>query len=374
MKDRILDVILALSAGATAFFIGVGTLLPSADFSEEENRMLATLSVPALSEIADGSFFTSVSEYYRDRIPFRKFFTSAKTYAELTVGKGENNGVLFCKDGYLLDRGEYERLDIAKENIGYFSSLADAFEAAGTETAVTYAPRGIDVMKDKLPVLYRGSEEEVWALMTHSEHRVTELTSSLRDAAKRGEYVWYRTDHHWTARGAYIAYRALSEEMGFTPYGEECFDRVTVSSEFLGSIYSRAGCVAPLADSVELYRYAEDDGYTLRIDGGEREYGLYFTEKLDAKDKYAVFLGGNYAIATVEKKGVRRERLLILKDSYANSLVPFLALHYDLELIDLRYFEGGREELIQKAASADKALIIHGIDTAATYSFASSCE
>ena len=370
MKGKRLDVILTLSAGVTAFFIGVGTLLPSDDFSEEENRMLSTLSAPTLSEIADGSFFASVSEYYRDRVPFRKFFTAAKTYTELAMGKGENNGVLFCKDGYLLDRGEYESLDAAKKNIGYFSTLANGFEAAGKETAVTYVPRGIDVMRDKLPLFYRGSEKEVWELLTLSEHRVTELTPTLTEAAQRGEYVWYRTDHHWTSRGAYIAYRALSEEMGYTPYGEECFDRVTVSDGFLGSSYSKAGCVALFADSVELYRYAGDEEYTLRIDGGEGVYGLYFNEKLDTKDKYAVFLGGNYATVTVEKTGEKRERLLILKDSYANSLVPFLALHYDLELIDLRYFEGGREKLLEKAVAADRVLIIHGIDTVATYPFA----
>lgn len=373
MKCRAWDVIFLLSVGAAAFFIGVGALLPSADFSEEENRTLAVLSVPELSEIADGSFFEAVSQYYRDRIPFRRFFTSAKTYTELALGKGENNSIVFCKDGYLLDRGEYESLDTAKENILYFSDLADAFESAGVETDVFYVPRGIDVMKDKLPLLYGGDDEEIWELPCLSEYD-GKLTESLKRAAENGEYVWYRTDHHWTTRGAYIAYGEISEELGLMPYSEDFFNRVTVSSEFVGSIYSKAGCVAPNADSIELYRYLGDDGYTVKIDGEVTKKGLYFTEKLYVKDKYGVFLGGNYASVTVEKEGERREKLLILKDSYANSLVPFLALHYDLELIDLRYYVGSGDELMKKACGADRVLMLHGIDTVATYRFARPLE
>lgn len=366
MKRRLLDISLSVLSAVLILSIGAGVwLLPSHDFSEEENRALATISPPTLSELTDGSFSASVSDYFRDRIPLRNQFIRLKACSELMLLKGENNGVIFCRDGYLLDRGEYGAFDKAQKNISELSHLAMLLKSNGIPTSIAYVPRGIDVMTDKLPPLYRGNEGEIFDIVPTGA-QYTDLLTPLRSAAKVGEYVWFKTDHHWTVHGAYIAYAELSKSLGYTPYEKEYFNIQEMSDKFLGSIYSRAGCVAASPDKLELYRYEGDGDYLLTVDGNQERIGLYFLEYLEKKDKYAVFLGGNYADLSIKKQtDEARPRLLIIKDSYANSLVPFLALHFDIELIDPRYYSNNGE-LSEKLKNADMALIIQGIDTVAT--------
>lgn len=359
------DVALSITAGILIFTIGAGIwLLPFSDFSEEENRALATISLPRFSDVADGSFSNKLGDFFRDQLPLRLEFVRLRAYSELLLLKGESNGVLFCRDGYLLDRGEYEDLEKAQKNITKNAALVEYLERMEIPTAVAYVPRGIDVMGSKLPTLYQGNEKEVLELLPAGD-AYTDLLAPLKSAADNGEYVWFKTDHHWTSHGAYIAYRSLSSALGYTPYEKEFFSLQEASEDFRGSIYSRAGCVTCSSDTLELYRYEGDDLYRVTVDGEERAKGLYFFDKLESKDKYAVFLGGNYAHLTVESTtDTARPRLIIIKDSYANSLVPFLALHFDIELIDPRYYISSAE-YTQILKKADRVLILQGIDTIA---------
>ena len=95
-------------------------------------------------------------------------------------------------------------------------------------------------------------------------------------------------------------------------------------------------------DKIELYRYESDDNYTITADG--QSISLYDFSKLDTTDKYAVFLGGNHARVDI-KSGQNREKLLVIRDSFADSLAPFLSLHFDLVMVDLRYYTDNVREL-----------------------------
>ena len=365
MRKRIFDISLSVTVGALIFGIGAGVLLlPKRTFSENENRMLSSLSIPTVGELLEGELSTSVGEFYRDHIPLREGLIAIKACTELALMKGENNGVLFCDDGYLLKKGEYESLVLARENLSFLSGIKELCEKNGVSAVTAFAPRGIDVMEGKLPYLYVGEQSRIYDLVGDAG---IDLVTPIRCAAENGEYVWYRTDHHWTARGAYTAYRALSEALSFEPYGEEYFTVSQVSDEFFGSVYSSVGCVASESDSIELYRYGEDGDYTVSIpESGETHKGFYFSEWLSKKDKYAVFFGGNYPVLTVEKGNEKRERLLIIKDSFANSLAPFLALHFDIVLVDPRYYNEGEDGILRLIEAADRVLILCGIDTVAS--------
>ncbi len=369
MNKKIFDITLVFSVAVILVCFGIGIIIPrESSFSAEENRMLATWKRITLKSVANGEASENISEAATDNLPFRLQFLRARTYTELLLLKGESNGVVFAKDGYLLKDGEYDSMAIAEKNLALFSELLELCAEADTPAVCAIAPRGIDVMTSKLPTLRSGREGDIWQTLSSSELRYTDLRASLQNAADRGEYVWYKTDHHWTAAGAYEAYCSLSGELGYSPYGEDLFSKETVSESFLGSTYSAGGCVAASPDRVQLYRYAEDNEYTLSIaETGKTQKGFYVTEMLSQKDKYLIFLGGNYSELSVRREGGEgRETLLIIKDSYANSLVPLLALHYDLELVDLRYFEGGMEALAKKTEGADRVLLLHGIETLAT--------
>ena len=366
MKKKHIDIALSTVAALLILSMGAGIwLIPSKDFSHEENRPLATLSPPTVRSIADGSFSEELCAFLSDRLPLRLLFIRLRACSELLLMKGESNGVIIGRDGYLIDRGEYADLNKARKNVEDISSLCAYFTEAGVPVTVAYVPRIIDVMESKLPLFYSGDHKEILSIIPPSRSAV-DLLSPLRSAADRGEHVWFKTDHHWTADGAYVAYTELSEALGYIPYEKDLFKAETVSESFLGSIYSRAGCIAPSPDNIVLYRYEGDGEYMLSIDGKAPRKGLYFTEYLEKKDKYAIFLGGNYARVSIEKMtDVPRPRLVLIKDSYANSLVPFLALHFDIEMIDPRFFSE-YEEIHSQISNCDRVLILQGLDTIAT--------
>lgn len=369
MKRKIFDLTLIISAAALLIFFGVGTLLPrDSDFSETENRMLATLKPPTVEQIADGSFSRDISAFYRDGLPHRVRLISLRTRSELFLLKGQSNGVIFAEDGYLLQKGEYDDLALAERNFEHLARIEDMCEDSGKPLVCAIAPRGIDVMSHRLPKTYGAGYKEIWQYAEGLTVEYTDLTPPLKSAAESGEYVWYRTDHHWTTEGAYIAYAALSEKLGYIPAPADSFTPWEAEGDFFGSVYSLGGCIAPIGDKVELYRYNGDGDYIFEIsESGETTEGFYFFDRLSVKDKYSVFLGGNYAECSLRKVGTeKRERLLLIKDSYANAIVPFLAIHYDIELVDLRYFEGGEKALEEKICRADRVLLLHGIDTIAT--------
>ena len=114
---------------------------------------------------------------------------------------------------------------------------------------------------------------------------------------------------------------------------------------------------------MELYRYEGDTEYTVIAD--EKQISLYDMGKLVSADKYGVFLGGNHARVDITAKGKARPRLLIVRDSFADSLVPFLAIHYDITLIDLRYFKSSVAQLV-KSGGYDKVLVLLNISELAT--------
>lgn len=365
-KNFALDRLAVILFGLLSFGFGICVLLlPGEEWSEVENRPLATLSAPTLSEVLDGSYATQISDFYSDRFPIRHGFTRLKFGVEMALGRLENNGVIVGSGGYLIPRGDYEELDVAQRNIGLISEIESLSQESGVPFACAIAPRSIDVLRAYLPDIYAGREGEIWEMLDSGEIEYIDLGSALREAAMRGDRVWYRTDHHWTSYGAYLAYRSLADALLYEPYPTEYFSVGTVSSDFLGTSYSTVGGVSFARDSVELYRYRGDSDILVKDhESGEETRGFYRLEELEKKDKYRVFLGGNYAhLSVTAPSDEPRDRLLLIKDSYANSIIPFLALHYDIEVIDLRYFVGSVEELVR---SADRILFLHGADTLAT--------
>lgn len=331
---------------------------PKKDFSESENRYLATIKSPKIENIANGSFFESITDFYSDHFPFRDKLISLKAISELALFKGENNGIIFGKKGYLIPDGEYEDYTLAQKNLFAISQYREK-----TNAIISIAPRSVDVMTSALPQGYQGKHKELQNILNTNMPDHVSLLKTLKSSADNSEYVWYKTDHHWTTDGAYLAYTELSGALGFTPYPKEYFDIVSVSEDFLGTSHSKSGALSKDADKIKLYRYDEDENVRVTVAESEETIPLYDFDKLSTKDKYAVFLGDNYSRLHITDGTKDKPRMLLIKDSYANSLIPFLALHYELDVIDPRYYE---KSLSDASENADVILILLGIDTIAT--------
>ena len=182
------------------------------------------------------------------------------------------------------------------------------------------------------------------AVMQQAAQMFDEL--SLNDSAQ----LYYRTDHHWTTAGAYVAYKAWALTAGFEPTKPEDFVREVVSTSFYGTTWSRAHVPQIAPDSIEVWRHAGQENLAIFRNGSQNADGaLLYPSFLNKKDQYAYFLGGNDAVADIQTQAGTGRTLLVIKDSYANALVPFLVCHFDrILLIDPRYLNGPVPDVLQQ--------------------------
>jgi hypothetical protein len=148
--------------------------------------------------------------------------------------------------------------------------------------------------------------------------------------------------------------------MDFTPYGEGAFAREIVSSDFLGTSDAAAGLPFIAPDRITLYRYAGDNAFAVQKDGKAAPFmGFYDTERLLTRDQYAVFFGGNCGVLEIQG-GQDRPSLLVIKDSFANALLPFLSRHYNVTAVDPRYCT---DRIETYASATDQILILCNMQT-----------
>lgn len=373
-KRKIFDRVLLISLALIILVFGVLIFaLPSEDFSEEENRMLAPFPDFSVEALVSGEFTDGIAKFYSDRFPARNVFVGVKAFFEKIMLRIENNGVIAGKDGYLIDRIEYtdKEYSTLETNLNAIDKFVGSMSENGISTDVLLLPRSIDVMTSALPVLFDSSRTDmVWekAFMTYPD--AITLTEMLRSHADEGEYVWYKTDHHYTTLGAYYVYLSLAESLGYTPYPLEYFTQESVPEEFFGTTYSSAGMKWAEGDEMILFRFEDDENYVISYPDSAEESlkGFYATSYFTQKDKYSAFLGGNRARTRISlDDGSDRPTLLLIKDSFSHALAPFLALHFDVELVDLRYYNKSVSKLALEM-KPDHILVVYGIDTIATSS------
>ena len=164
-----------------------------------------------------------------------------------------------------------------------------------------------------------------------------------------GDDVFYRTDHHWTTMGAQAAYTLWAQATGHTA---RSYDLTLATDSFRGTLYSKVLLPDSVYDSV--YYAPEITVESVVCDG--KDGALYDLSALKQKDKYELFLGGNYGQCVITTGTENGKHLLLVKDSFANSFVPFLTGDYEtITMIDLRYYRGSMAEL---AAEADDILAL----------------
>ena len=350
-KARKNDTVLLFSAGTLLFLGGLSLLLfPAPRFSATENRLLAESPPFSLASLADGSYTAAWERYAAERVGGRRLMRGVHARAELLLGKQQTSEVLVCRDGSLTKRLCINER-IYQKNLSGIKKLQDNAASEGLLLDIAVAPRRMDACTSVLPPLFCPDGSAYESLPTH-----TTVLSASEDG------TWYRTDHHWTTKGAYAAYALLGERLGFTPYSEQDFSRITVSDHFRGTSDAAAGLPDVAPDKIELWRYKGDEALTLTKDGKSAPFtGFYDLDKLNTRDGYAVFLGGNDGITEISLSiEDTRPTLLIFKDSFANSVIPFLARHYRIVAVDPRYTKIDPSSLFAKA---DKALLLMGMQT-----------
>ena len=333
-------------------------------FSEEENRSLQLFPKFKLSKLVDGTYTSQLHDFYSDQISLRSIMIELKANTELAMGKNENNSIILGKDGYLIDKNEYteENYAFLQKNSQKISDFCQELENGGVSASAMLVPRKIDVLDDKLPPYYSTERNQnAWNYVGDMQN----LTDVLTKVQKEGTEVFYKTDHHWTSEGAYYAYFELGKMLGYTPLPIDSFGLSVVSDAFFGTTYSRSGLFGAGPDTLYLPQNLTEFSTTI-VDTGVSFEGFYDMTYLEKKDKYSTFISGNNAhVRVYDTKNEGKETLLLVKDSFSHALVPYLAQHFDLELIDLRYYTDSLSDFIEEN-DTQNVLFIYGLDTLAS--------
>ena len=344
------------------FFSACYLILPQKSFSENENRVLQAMPSFSVEKLLNGEFSRQLHSYLTDQIVLREKMIELKAICNLTLGRKENNGVILAQDGYLIETYSYteKNYDFLQGNLAKIERFMQKVEDNGPNAISVLIPRKEDVLENKLPSLYSNERDKmVWNLVGESHFSLFE---SLKNSQSDAE-TFYKTDHHWTNNGAYSAYVFLSEHLGFTPISIEDFTLKTLSNEFYGTSYSRSGFFFAEPDTIICPEIDAERYKTVIVESNTSFDGILDTDYLSKKDKYSVFLSGNNAhVKITDTQNATKETLLLIKDSFSHSLIPYLMMHYNLELIDPRYYSGSIEKYIAEN-KIDKILFLFGIDT-----------
>lgn len=357
LKNRII-------IGIFLFFIygmSIATLIgPKRNFSEMENRYLAKAPDWSVTQMLNGQFSKGVETYMSDHIFGKDTFMKLKTRMDQSIGKIESNQVYFADDGYLLGMYKEDTKQITK-NVNLINKW---LQNINKKTYFMLIPNAIDIMEDKLPFgAWNDSQEKTRNFIKDNlSNEIIWVDPRPILMEHKKENLYFKTDHHWTMQGAFYGVQAFTKVANLKMPSPNEYHLKILTDNFLGSQYSKV----PTGNSVpeQIAYFERNNGkYEISYDDNKQKSTTFIEENLlEHKDKYAAFLGGNHGKIEIKSNGLYDKRILCIKDSYANCMIPFLSdIYRDVFVVDLRFFRGDLDLYI-KENEIDEILFLYNVE------------
>lgn len=315
-------------------------------YSEAENRVLASRPAFSWESLFTGEYGDAYEKYMSDQFVGRDKWVGLKTRADIRFRKKEINGVYLGADHYLIgvnDPGEYTE-QMENSRVASLTKLVNHWDAK-----VMLVPTADNILTDKLPAFAPYYDEERLLMKVQDsigEDHYIDVYHALQEHAQ--EPIYYRTDHHWTSLGAYYGFLVWADSVGRFPYPYDVNGMKTVSENFQGTLQSRIN-VDWTKDSIQYFPETEKKAVSVTYDFADTADSLYAPDYLDTKNQYGFFLNDNHAFIEIHTGYNPGKTLFVIKDSYANSLIPLLTAHYEnIYVVDLRYFNGKLFQLMEQ--------------------------
>lgn len=320
-------------------------------FSENENRYLSAFPKLSFETYKDKKFMEGFDTWLSDRFFGREDWIVLKNNANKALGKTENNGV-FIKNNMMMEIWKDYDKEIFEKNLKAVNGFAE--RNSDIPCYFMLVPNAQEIYKENIPAFAEvGSQQEYISDLysgLNKNFKTIDAYTALNE--NKDSYIYYRTDHHWTSYGAFLGYTAAAPVLGYDSYKYEDFKIEHASDQFEGTLFSKTLEFRVTPDTMDYYTLKENepsvkvsvfkefDTKTSTVKYDEYD-SMYFREFLQVKDKYSSFLGQNSPVVTVENPNAKSDKsLLIIKDSYAHALVPFLSKEYKkVTMVDLRYIK-----------------------------------
>ena len=249
----------------------------------------------------------------------------------------------------------------------YYASVINDYQAKLGGSARIYnvvVPTHVEfALPEKYASLSNSEKKNIDYIYSLLDSGVTAVDAYSKLAEHQDEYIYFKTDHHWTGLGAYYAYTAFAEQAGFTPYGYEDYTKHTISP-FVGTLYGVTGqdprlqnandyvewCEIPV--SHRAYHYLRYDPYTsYNINNIMADYA-------SGGNAYSVYLHGDYPLTVAETDINNGRRAVIIKESYGNAFSTYLVPHFEKTfIVDERYFQMNMQEFVENNGITDIIIV-----------------
>lgn len=345
-------------------------------YSPVEKRELQTRPEISITKVLDGRFQKKYESYLRDQFPGRDHWVSFQTDMELFMGKNEIHNVYIGKNHYLLEH--YTEKEFDPQQISKNLQALEKFVGKAKQNAdvhVMMVPTKSWVLREKLPAFAPHYKEQKFYDALQQKLEKEDVLISVEPVldAHKEEEIYYRTDHHWTTLGAWYAYEQYTKAVGGDlqrAQGKKKFR--CISKDFYGTTYAKIN-YARQADKIEIYEPADKLRVVYNM-GEKKTKTLYDVSFLKTADQYSVFTGGNQAVLEITGGIKNGKTLLLIKDSFANSILPFLAEDYEkLVVVDFRQLNVSGDRLLEMFSPTDILILYNSAQFAQDKEFEIKC-
>ena len=344
-------------------FLIINIIVPNKEKSVQENRMLATKPKFRLSSLISGDYDEKFEAYMDDQFVGRDMWRKLKVTVDRICGSRLENGVYIGRNGQLLEQIEVADENHLAANIKAIKSFSESQKKIPVRMMLV--PDAANVLNHSLPALAKPEDQTQMFSMVRKDlgDSVEWIDVSTELNKHKTEKIYYKTDHHWTTLGAFYAFQAAAPSLGIEGDLSGKYVSYAVSDSFNGMLASKSGVNLGEKEQIDIYVPTEEDTDLIvdYVDEGKRSTSLYDSSKLKEKDKYTVFLGGNSSLLDIRTVSTSTKRLLLVKDSFANSFIPFLTPYYrEIVVVDPRYYSGTINDLMDSYRISEVLFLYSG--------------
>lgn len=334
--------------------------------SERENRLLTQKPEFTIERVLKGKFMEEYEEYVKDQFPLRDIWISLKAEADYVRGKRDQRNIYIGKDDFLLENFQKPSSQFYK-NVEQLKRFLDNSNIPNRYVLI--APTSAGIYPEKLPKTAEQVAQKEW--LDYLEEELDGMAIFINPfpilLEKKEEPIYFRTDHHWTMRGAFYAYQEAASRMNVAPKKIEDFQIKTHSDNFYGTFHARVNKWSIPPDKIEIFHTLKPVNVELHFqDRKESSDSLYMWDFLEKHNQYDVFLGGNHRLLTITTSNENGRKLAVIKDSYAHAMIPFFIHHFEeIHVIDARFFRGNLHHYLEECDITD-LLFLYNLSEFAT--------
>ena len=338
-------------------------LAPNKEVSADENRRLAGRPRFSADSLLSGEYMEKYEKYLSDQFGGREVLRNARVVLNRLGGSKEENGVLIGKNGQLMEKLVVPDQEVLGNNLDAIVDFAEKNQKM--PVYMMLVPDAANVLNKDLPLLYTAADQKrmIAQVKRELDTHVTWIDVESVLNKHTDDTIYYKTDKHWTSAGAYYVFQAAAELMDISKGVSGKFATYPITTTFNGDLAAKSGCEKHVKEVIEIYIPLEGDTDVIvnYVDEQRKSTSLYDSSKLEGSNQYEVFLGGDSSVIDIKTVSESTRRLLVVKDSFANSFLPFLTPYFrEIVVVDPQYYGGTIDEIMDTYRITDTLILYSG--------------